>query len=79
LDCSLGFSPDNVEWQFPKVKRKGVSKVDVRAAPQRIRRKAAVKPTKEEIKAIEAAAKEGRRRAIADQYLSWEQQRAKRR
>ncbi|MGO7175373.1 hypothetical protein ACCS91_36765 [Rhizobium ruizarguesonis] len=79
LDCSLGFSPDNVEWQFPKIKRKGVSKAPVRVAPQRIRKKAAVKPTKEEIKAIEAAAKEGRRKAIAEQFFSWERHRIARR
>jgi hypothetical protein len=79
LDWSLGFAPDNVEWQFPKVKQKGVSKAAVRAALKRTRRKAAVKPTKEEIKAIEAAAKEDRRKAIAEQYLSWEKQRAARR
>jgi hypothetical protein len=79
LDCSFGFSPDNVEWQFPKVKRKGVSKAAVPVSPQRARRKAAVKLTKEEIKAIDEAAKEGRRKAIADQYLSWEQLRIARR
>lgn len=79
LDCSLGFSPDNIEWQFPKLKRKGVSKAPIPAAPQRTRRKVAGKPTKEEIKAIEEAAKKGRRQAIAEQCLSWEKLRAARR
>ncbi|TBY17675.1 hypothetical protein E0H93_37005 [Rhizobium leguminosarum bv. viciae] len=79
VDCSLGFSPDNVEWQFPKIKRKGISKAIVRAAPQRTQKNASVKPNKEEIKAIEAAAKEGRRKAIAEQFLSWERHRIARR
>ncbi|MGO8083046.1 hypothetical protein [Rhizobium leguminosarum] len=73
-DPSLGFSPDNVEWQFPKIKRKGVSRAPI--APQRqIVKKAPVKPTKAEIKANEAAAKEARRKAISEQYLRWERQR----
>ncbi|MGO7072198.1 hypothetical protein ACCT03_00165 [Rhizobium johnstonii] len=74
LDYSLGFSPDNVEWQFPKIKRKSVSKAPVRAAPRRMGKKTPVKPTKAEIKANEAAAKEGRRKAIAEQSLNWERQ-----
>ncbi|MBY5516176.1 hypothetical protein [Rhizobium leguminosarum] len=74
LDCSLGFSPDNVEWQFPKIKRKGVSKASVRASPLRVDKKIPVKPTKAEMKAKEAAAKEGRRKAIAEQFLNWERQ-----
>jgi hypothetical protein len=78
LDPSLGFSPDNVEWQFPKVKRKRGSRAPVHANPKPAGKKAPVKPTKAEIKASKAAAREGRRKAIAEQYQSWERERAAR-
>ncbi|QIO70598.1 hypothetical protein HA459_00565 [Rhizobium leguminosarum bv. trifolii] len=79
LDLSLGFSPDNVEWQFPKVKRKGGSRAPVQADPKRVVKKAPVRPTKAEIKATKDAAKDRRRKAIAEEYLNWEQKRAARR
>ncbi|MBB2685233.1 UNVERIFIED_ORG: hypothetical protein GGD47_002821 [Rhizobium etli] len=94
VDCALGFSPENVEWQFPKAKRKRAAKV----APLRIASeaplkptkagtkakvtratKARSKPTKAETKAEEAAAREARRQAIAEEFHRWEQRRINRR
>lgn len=73
IDPTLGFSPENVEWQFPKIKARPKAKTKPVAAP--------IKPlvyrlTKAERKAIkaaeEAAAKDAKRKAIADEYARWE-------
>jgi len=75
IEAELGFSPDNVEWRFRRVKPKVVAskKATAKPKPPAIdRREIAPKPTKAERKQAEVALKEAKRRAIAEEYERWE-------
>ncbi|WP_132523952.1 hypothetical protein [Rhizobium sp. BK376] len=69
IDPELGYSPDNVEWQFKRRKRVAAKVKPKTPKPP--------KPTKAQRKAAEALAKAARRQAIAEQYRQWEAQRGK--
>lgn len=77
VDKSLGFSPGNIEFHFeqprernvlrkqkPKVKTQKTTKKTVRAVP------------KDQRKALEAAAREARRKQLAEEFKRWEQRRS---
>lgn len=71
IDSKLGYSPDNVEWRFPKVRKRGHAKTapsDSQPAPREVLKRL----TKDERRANEIAAKEARLKAIADEFLRWE-------
>jgi hypothetical protein len=60
-DPSLGYAPDNVEWQFPKIrKRAGASKERGGGL------------TRAERKQIEQAEREVKRKAIAEEITRWD-------
>jgi hypothetical protein len=74
VDPTLGFSPDNVEWQFPKIGKRGMRKA--KTAPKIHQQEIAPRPTKAERKAIKlaeaAAAREAKLKAIAEEFARWE-------
>jgi hypothetical protein len=74
VDPTLGFSPDNVEWQFPKIKAKPAKKAKTLADTLVISR-VLKRPTKAERKAMKqaeaAAAREAKRQAIAAELAAW--------
>jgi hypothetical protein len=65
IDPSLGYSPDNVEWQFPKIRKRAGAL-----------RESGSDLTRAERKQIEQAARqaerEAKRKAIAEEIARWE-------
>lgn len=74
-DTDLGFSRDNVEWHFPRIRKPGKVKAAKVKAQVRKRR-----PPKEMTAAKKRAdlqaAKQARREALAAEFLRWEQKKA---
>jgi hypothetical protein len=62
IDPTLGYAPDNIEWQFPKVKqragqgRQGITREERKSAE----------------KAARLAQREAKRQAIADEIARWD-------
>lgn len=72
---SLGFSPDNVEWQFPKIKAKQLSTKKARMVEAKSSPEVEKRPTKAERKANERAhtlaVREKKRQVIAQELAAW--------
>lgn len=77
IEPEFGFSPDNVEWQFPKIKRKHGPRVGVTTVPSNITsdrpERRLTKAERDLIKReAKEAAREAKRRAIAKEFARWE-------
>lgn len=74
VDPTLGFSPDNVEWQFPKIKAKPAKNAKMLADTLDISKvlKRLAEAERKAIKQAEAAdAREAKRQAIAAELAAW--------
>lgn len=73
VDATLGFSLDNVEWQFPRIKSK--SSIAIRPATAIPTKPTVIRATKAERKAIKlaeaAGAREAKRHSIAGELAAW--------
>ncbi|TQX90258.1 MULTISPECIES: hypothetical protein [unclassified Rhizobium] len=71
VDPTLGFSPDNVEWQFPRIKSRSKAKIP----SKQVVREIAVRLTKAERMVIKQAERElaieEKRKAIAAELAAW--------
>jgi hypothetical protein len=72
IDPDLGFSPDNVEWCYPTVRARPVKGQRVAKVAPKARSVQKLRPTKAERKAADAAAKEAKRKVIAEEFARWE-------
>ncbi|MBW6421621.1 hypothetical protein KX729_09230 [Rhizobium sp. XQZ8] len=81
VDPRFGFAPDNVEWQFPRIKRQVAIQPKPKPEPVKVKPKPRPKPVPVEKaakkKADELARREAKRAALAGEFRKWEQVRAK--